>query len=248
MVIDEEEAKVVRTIFERYVAGATPREIAADLNAKQVPPPRGRDWNASTINGSLARSNGILSNRLYVGQIVWNRVAMVRNPDTGKRVSRPNPKSEWKTGEAPHLKIVDADLFEAANKRKQDRGGPRPQDRRKPRHLLSGLLRCGSCGGGMSVKDVDHGRVRIICTKARESGVCEVRTPFYLDTIEQAVVGGLRNRLTDRGALELYIRVYNEERSRSRSDCGQKQVGEPTRQNRKRSEAHRRTSHLRNAG
>ncbi len=91
MVIDEAEATVIREIFERYIAGYTPREIAAALNKKGMTPPRGRDWNASTINGSLARSNGILTNRLYVGEIVWNRVSMIRNPDTGKRVSRPNP-------------------------------------------------------------------------------------------------------------------------------------------------------------
>ncbi len=73
----------------------------------------------------------------------------------------------------------------------------------------------------MSVKDVDHGRVRIVCTKARESGVCNVRAPFYLDAIERAVVGGLCNRLTDTGAIDLYLRVYNEERKRLASEATQ---------------------------
>ena len=71
----------------------------------------------------------------------------------------------------------------------------------------------------MSVKDVDHGRIRIVCTSAKESGVCAVRTPFYLDTIERAVIDGLRNRLTDRGAIELYLKVYNEERQRLASEA-----------------------------
>jgi hypothetical protein len=37
-----------------------PREIAHDLNKERVPPPRGRAWNASTINGNRQRCAGIL--------------------------------------------------------------------------------------------------------------------------------------------------------------------------------------------
>ena len=54
--IDEDEAAIVREIFESYVGGKTPREIAARLNARKVPPPRGRYWTASTLNGSLKPS------------------------------------------------------------------------------------------------------------------------------------------------------------------------------------------------
>ena len=39
----------------------------------------------------------MLNNELYVGRLVWNRLRYVKDPDTGKRVSRPNPPSEWMT-------------------------------------------------------------------------------------------------------------------------------------------------------
>jgi site-specific DNA recombinase len=55
--------------------------------------PRGRAWNASTINGWGTRGAGILNNPIYVGRIVWNKNRMVKNPDTGRRVSRANPES-----------------------------------------------------------------------------------------------------------------------------------------------------------
>jgi hypothetical protein len=32
---------------------------------------------------------------LYRGMIVWNKMRYIRDPSTGKRVSRANPKSEW---------------------------------------------------------------------------------------------------------------------------------------------------------
>uniref|UniRef100_UPI00273DAF2F recombinase family protein n=1 Tax=Oceaniradius stylonematis TaxID=2184161 RepID=UPI00273DAF2F len=97
--IVREEAETVRRIFKEYAAGRTPREIAHDLNADQVPPPRGKHWTASTINGNKTRHHGILLNELYAGVLVWNRVRMIKNPDTGRRVSRPNPEEEWKRTE-----------------------------------------------------------------------------------------------------------------------------------------------------
>jgi hypothetical protein len=49
----------------------------------------GRRWNASTINGNAQRGAGLIFNELYAGRIVWNKVRMVKDPDTGKRLSRP---------------------------------------------------------------------------------------------------------------------------------------------------------------
>ena len=66
--------QIVRRIFEEYVAGRTPREIAYDLNKESISPPRGRSWNASTINGNMQRGTGIIQNELYAGRLVWNKV------------------------------------------------------------------------------------------------------------------------------------------------------------------------------
>jgi hypothetical protein len=61
-VIVEAEAEMVRRIFYEYVDGRTPREIAHDLNNEGVSPPRGRSWNASTINGNMQREAARASN------------------------------------------------------------------------------------------------------------------------------------------------------------------------------------------
>jgi DNA invertase Pin-like site-specific DNA recombinase len=65
--IIEEEASVVRRIFVAYASGRPPRDIAHDLNREGVRPPRGRCWNASTINGNAQRGAGLIFNELYVG-------------------------------------------------------------------------------------------------------------------------------------------------------------------------------------
>ena len=213
-----DEAAVIRRIFERYLAGETPRAIAGVLNSEGVAPPRGIAWNASTINGNRARGHGILLNAIYTGRLVWNRVRMVKDPDTGKRVSRVNPEAEWQIVEAPDLQIIDDATFEAVAARKAKRAQSTRQENRSPRHLLSGLLRCGCCGAGMSVKDRDHGRVRIICSRAKESRSCTNGRSFYLDRIEAAVVGGIREQLVDQEGIRYYVKVYNEERQRLAAD------------------------------
>ena len=162
--IVEEEAKIVRRIFDEYAKGKTPREIAAGLNRQRIAPPRGKRWAASTINGNKARHYGILLNELYVGVLVWNRVRMVKNPDTGRRVSRPNPSEDWRREKVPDLAIINQELFEAVQARKASRSHEFPSKQRKAKRLLSGLLKCHKCGGGISVKDRDHGRVRVHCS------------------------------------------------------------------------------------
>ena len=84
-----------------------------------------------------ARGNGMLRLSIYVGVLVWNKVHYVRDPETGRRVTRPNPPSEWKRIEVPHLRIVDQDLWDAVQKRLDETGGKpgrtnRPAKRRLP--------------------------------------------------------------------------------------------------------------------
>jgi site-specific DNA recombinase len=212
--IVDEEAEVVRRIFREYVAGKTPREIAHALNKDGIRPPRGTNWTSSTINGNKKRHHGIILNELYAGIVVWNRVRMTKDPDTGRRISRVNPPEEWKRAKAPGLAIIDKDLFDAARRRKADRSHDAPERQRKAKFLLSGLLKCGCCGGGLSVKDRDHGRVRIHCSTMREAGTCSNRKIFYMDQIETAVLSGLQQHLKSPHLLKEFARTYQEERER----------------------------------
>lgn len=212
--IVEDEAVVTRRIFDEYLSGKTPRDIPKGLNADRIAPPRGAVWSASTLNGNAARGHGILVNPIYSGVIVWNRVRMVKNPDTGRRVSRTNGPAAWVTASAPHLAIVTPEQFQATQQVKAGRShGPHARQR-KPKHLFSGLLKCGCCGGGLSVKDRDHGRVRLICTRSRESGSCHNHRNFYLDEIEGRVSVGLRRLLGSQLAIERYLKDYGDERRR----------------------------------
>jgi hypothetical protein len=57
---------------------------------------------------------------------------MIKDPDTGKRLSRPNAKNEWQTTDVPNLRIVSQKLFDATQSRKQARGNTHPNHQRRP--------------------------------------------------------------------------------------------------------------------
>ena len=49
--------------------------------------------------------------------MVWNRQRFLKDPDTGKRVTRLNPESEWVIKDVPELRIVDDELWQAVQAR-----------------------------------------------------------------------------------------------------------------------------------
>ena len=219
LLIVEEEAEIVRRIFEEFVSGKSPRKIAHDLNQEGIAAARGKRWNASAINGNQVRGSGIIRNHLYVGKLVWNKIRMVKDPSTGKRVSRENPREQWQTTEVPELRIISDELFEQAQLRREGTRGQRLDQRRRPKRVLSGLLRCGACGSGMSTNGRDRsGRVRIRCTAHAESGNCPDPRTFYLDTVERLVLDGLAQHFDEPELLIEYAKAYEEERKRLSAD------------------------------
>jgi site-specific DNA recombinase len=77
---------------------------------------------------------------MYSGKQIWNRTRMVKNPSTGKRLSRINPEAEWQTIDVPHLRIVEQALFEQVAKRLETVGGTNakhaPRSKRNSLHAI----------------------------------------------------------------------------------------------------------------
>jgi site-specific DNA recombinase len=175
--INQDEAAVIRRIFREYAGGASPKQIAKTLNNESIPGPRGALWSPSTVHGNPKLGGGILHNALYVGRLVWNRQRFLKDPDTGKRVARPNPQSEWITKDVPELRIVDEELWQTVRGRYgavQRKWSEADESKRfnqfkRPKYLFSGLTKCGVCGAGFIVYSREH----LGCFGARGRGTCE---------------------------------------------------------------------------
>jgi site-specific DNA recombinase len=171
------------------------------------PRPARGTWGASTISGNAARGNGILNNEEYIGKLVWNRQRFIKDPETGRRVPRPNPEDQWIRKEVPELRIVDQELWDRVKARQaamrcdtRPDARARPCDRRRPRYLLSGLVVCGACGGNYTKISANL----FGCAAARNKGA--------------AVCANLRDTLMNPELFREFYAEYLRESNRLRGD------------------------------
>lgn len=215
-VVNAEDAAVVRRIYQDYAKGISPKKIAEALNVEGIPGPQGGQWGASTIHGNRERGTGIINNQLYIGRQIWNRLRYVKDPTTGKRVSRLNPESDWVITEVPDLRIISDELWEKVRARqgalKSKETGVPVWDRRRPRTLFSGLMECGCCGSGFSKVQKDC----FGCSAARNKGkaICTNRTTIKQKDLEARVQDALAHHLMDPEAVAAFCEAYTAERNR----------------------------------
>ena len=222
--INEAEASVVRRIFTLFAGGASPIAIAKTLNAEGVPGPEGRAWRDTTIRGHAGRGTGILRNELYIGRLVWNRMRFLKDPATGKRVSRPNPRAEWVIETVPELRIIDQETWERAAERlgairaasRADTLPPGFWARRRPRHVLTGKIFCGGCGGVFGA----IGRDYLGCTAAHRQGVCANHGTVRRDALEDLILGALREQLMAPELVAEFVAEFAAEWNRLQAAAG----------------------------
>ncbi|MEQ8694504.1 MAG: recombinase family protein [Gammaproteobacteria bacterium] len=224
--INKTEASIVNRIFNEYADGFSPRAIAKKLNAEKIAGPTGKAWGPSTIHGNRQRGTGILNNELYIGRLVWNRLRYIKDPETGKRVSRLNDESEWITHEVPDLRIVEQDAWDRVKARqgtlkasvrsssKQSKGEAGYWDRRRPRYLFSGLIKCGACGGGV----VNVNTHRVGCAAARSKGTCDNTRTLKRDEMEATILSGLKNHLMEPELFAVFCDEYTRHLNKLRMD------------------------------
>ena len=115
--IVDSEAEIVREMAARILAGESARQIALDLNARNIPTANGKQWQSTTVRQILTRPS-VAGLRVHRGASVG-------------------------PGNWPPL--IDRATFEGlqavfADHRRRQGGTP------KVKHLLAGLLTCSNCG------------------------------------------------------------------------------------------------------
>ncbi len=217
-----EEADTIRRIFRDYAAGLSPKQIAKDLNHEAVPGPRGTLWSSSTIHGNPKRGTGILHNELYIGRLVWNKLRYLKDPDTGRRVSRPNPEGEWVITQVPALRIIDDEMWQAAQTRyaaiqrkwASAEPGKRFNQFVRPKYLFTGMTKCGECGAGFVV----YSRDQLGCFGSRARGTCSNRLTIARHEVEDRVLTALQEKLLRQDFFDEFCREFTKETNRLRME------------------------------
>ena len=197
-VIEDAEADTIRRIFREIAEGRGYAKVAQGLNADAVPCPRGRGWAMTGVREMVYRP-------LYRGQVVYGKTRWEYRRGRKYKVAR--PEGEWLTVEAPALRIVPEDLWRAAHERLdrtrqtylRQTGGKlwgRPEAGIEARHLLTGFVTCGTCGGALhAIKRTSRrGRpvVYFTCNNWRVNGACTNALSLPLQALDATVLGTLK--------------------------------------------------------
>ena len=149
LAINEEQANVVRMIFDMYVnQNMTYHSISARLNELNIPTLAREYWSAPTIVA-------ILSNPHYIGKVRWNfRKTVVVVEDGEVKKTTPKAKEgDYLLCDGKHPAIISEELFYSA---KDKRGRtPRVKSKNKISNPLAGLLYC-QCGKAMVLRPYVH--------------------------------------------------------------------------------------------
>jgi DNA invertase Pin-like site-specific DNA recombinase len=132
-IIDEEEAAVVRYIYNLYESNHSTQKTAYQLNLENVKTKRGGKWTPKTVGD-------VLRNPFYIGTYRYN---VKTSPDR-----RWKDKNEWVVVENNHPGIIDIEQFERVNRILDEnyRGDSQYQRANINTHIFSKLIFCGKCG------------------------------------------------------------------------------------------------------
>lgn len=138
--INEEEAKIVKEIFESYVyKGIGTTKIAWNLNDRGI---RTKKTKSKWVQTSIVR---MLKNPIYTGRVT-NKKSEVTDFITGTR--KELPEKEWIVAHRPEMRIISDELFNRAQELLEQRSNEFKLNnkREKTEYVFSTLIYCKHCG------------------------------------------------------------------------------------------------------
>ena len=139
MVVNPEQSKVVKRIFDMVLSGSSTSQIAKALNAKGIPTRRGGSWTSTTING-------MIRNEKYTGDVLFQK----SYSDERFTRHRNNGERDQYFVANHHEAIISHEDYDAANAILDRNGAEKGihADIRKyqNRYCFSGKIICGNCG------------------------------------------------------------------------------------------------------
>jgi len=189
--VNEPEAEIVRLIFALYLRSGSTARVVKELAARKI----------RTRNNCPYWSKGVihkmLRNSCYTGTAFYNK----RKYHAGKRMTR--AKSEWVPITVP--RIIDATTFRVVHRMLKNHWA----GKRKRLYILSGLIRCSSCGSryiGLSANQGRHSYYRCgnFTRRFPRPRNCDAR-PVKAEAIESVVLEAIKTAITQPDILVSHI-------------------------------------------
>ena len=193
-VIVEEEAEIIRIIFQKYaLEGMGMFDIARYLNLCGFKTSHGKEFERRSVEY-------ILENPTYCGMIRWNR--------TVNETNEIRPKDEWIIADGQQPAIISKELFDRAAARRNMEYKPRgSRPSSTYRHWLSGLVKCPVCGRTMIAKKIVNGK-RTYCyfvCYGYSKGKCLAKNSISSLKLAPAILQSLKDVLNNQQLSFRYI-------------------------------------------
>ena len=194
--INEEEAEIVRYIFNRYIEGAGGMVISRELRNLGYKTKRGgTSWPETTIIG-------IIKNEKYKGDILMGKTFTV-DPISKRRLDNFGEEDQFYIRDH-HEPIISEEVFEKAQEILQRRSKARSlqengkREKFSRQYAFSCLLECGFCGSTLSRRSwhsgTQYNKIIWQCVTSTKKGkkFCPDSKGIAEETIEQAFIESYR--------------------------------------------------------
>lgn len=208
LVIAEDEAEVIKIIYDKYVnTNVGVIGVAKYLNLQGIKKKVRQNGKLDTWSTSLVKS--ILDNPVYCGKIAYGRrtTEKVKGSKETKQVRKKN-EEDYILVDGEHEAIIDIETWEKA-KAKRKLTGIKPESTvgRDRIHLLTGILKCPVCGAGMytnrntwtSKSTGYHEAYYYVCKNVRiETGhKCEYKKQIKKEKLEYEVISAIKEMVNN---------------------------------------------------
>ncbi len=201
LVINEDEALIVRTIFNYAEQGMGLKAITRRINEMGFRTKKGNHFSTLSVKN-------ILSNPVYIGKIRFNQL------ENWAEKRRSGKNADYILSDGNHVPIISIEQWENVQRLMQKRSY-KPVRSEKPT-LLGGLLRCPVCGKGMVIGHAkgSHARYRIYkCGQFHNKGATACRAnSINADYAEKMVFDELTRIVTDEHLLRKLVDKINYDR------------------------------------
>lgn len=191
IVVNPEQAKIVRLIFKLFLEGMTPHSIAAELTNRGIKTPGGKDvWNRQTVRR-------ILSNEKYKGDALLQKTYTV--DFLQKKLKRNEGEVPQFYVEGNHEAIISPEVFDMvqAELARRTSGG----ERYSGVSIFSNKIKCADCGGWYGAKvwhSTDRYRKVIYrCNRKYKGGKCQT-SHVTEDEVKAAFVSAYNRLVTEK--------------------------------------------------
>jgi DNA invertase Pin-like site-specific DNA recombinase len=155
-----EEAKVVRRIFQYYLAGWGPNRIVKQLNKEKIPTRLNCEWVENTVRG-------MLKNPMYVGTLILQQT-FCQNYLTKKRVPNQGELPKYIVEEA-HEPIIDKETFDTVGRMLAAKSTKKIYKKADKESPFAKRIICDHCGLHYR-RRYSHGKIKWACTTFAQKG------------------------------------------------------------------------------